>query len=60
MQMVWRETIMPTIEFDEDECTLMLTALQELHVSLQGSREPEEIDRMEAINELEEKIKEAE
>ena len=51
---------MPIIDFNEDECTLILSALQDAHVALQGSRDPEEIDRMEAINELEEKIKEAE
>jgi len=51
---------MPIIEFDEDECTLLLIALQELHVSLQDSAEPGDLARMEAINQLEEKIKEAE
>jgi hypothetical protein len=51
---------MPTIDFNEDECTLLLIALQELHVSLQGSSKPDDIEQMEAINELEEKIKEAE
>jgi hypothetical protein len=51
---------MPILDFNEDECTLLLIALQELHVSLQGSVNPEDVDRMEAINQLEEKIKEAE
>lgn len=51
---------MSLIDFDEDECTLLLIALQDLHVSLQGSKRPEDEARMEAINELEEKIKEAE
>jgi hypothetical protein len=51
---------MPTIDFNEDECTLLLIALQEFHVSLQGSRKSEDVERMDAINQLEEKIKEAE
>ena len=51
---------MPVIDFNEDECTLLLIALQELHVSLQGSVESDDVARMEAINQLEEKIKEAE
>lgn len=51
---------MPTIDFDEDECTLLLIALQELHVSLQGSTAPDDVAQMDAINQLEEKIKEAE
>jgi hypothetical protein len=51
---------MPTIDFDEDECTLLLIALEDLHVGLQGSTEPDDLARMEAINQLEEKIKEAE
>jgi len=51
---------MPMIDFDEDECTLLLIALQDLHVSLQGSRKPDDVERMEAINNLEERIKEAE
>ena len=51
---------MPIIDFNEDECTLLLIALQDLHVSLQGSQKPEDVESMEAINRLEERIKEAE
>jgi hypothetical protein len=54
---------MPIIDFNEDECTLLLIALQELHVSLQESpfvTSPDDVARMEAINQLEEKIQEAE
>lgn len=51
---------MPTIDFNEDECTLLLVGLENLHVSLQGGASPDDAERMEAINRLEEKIKEAE
>jgi hypothetical protein len=50
---------MPLIDFNEDECTLLLVALQELHVDLQRGH-PVDMAQMEAINRLEEKIKEAE
>jgi hypothetical protein len=50
---------MVRLELTEDECTLILSALEDAHVALQGSRNPYEIGRMEAINEPEEKIKEA-
>ena len=55
---------MPIIDFNEDECTLLLLALQELHVDFQRQQSVEVTsdvtEQMEAINRLEEKVKEAE
>lgn len=50
-----------TIDLSESECTLILKALEDRHVSLQGREtDIDAAEEMEAINRLEERIKEAE
>lgn len=49
-----------TINLDEDECVLILKALEDRHVYLQTHPNTGVPNEMEAINRLEERIKEAE
>lgn len=52
---------MPIIDLDEDECTLILSALEAAHVEIQRTDANWQTnEQAEAINRLEEKIKEAE
>lgn len=51
---------MPRIDLDEDECMLILSALEDAHVAIQSTDANWQTnERCEAINRLEEKIKEA-